>query len=80
MPARRATSLEFRLFHNGLATPDLFLAGRSHRTASSSPPALVRDFPLDGDRLDEVVNSLAAVARDGELPAAAQDRLVFAGA
>ena len=50
---------------------------RAHRGAA----ALVRDFPLDGGRLDEVVNSsLAAVADDGELPAAAYVRFVFAGA
>lgn len=38
-----------------------------------------REFPLDGGRLDEVVNSaLASVATDGELPPAARVRFVFA--
>jgi hypothetical protein len=136
--ARPAASPELCLFHNGLATLDLFLAEldpadgqlfdaaldlrslaagrdasacveqlfrvralldgrhylafyrvrcwarrafrievRLHRGAT----ALVRDFPLDGGRLDEVVNSaLAAVAQDGELPPAAHVRFVFAGA
>lgn len=136
--ALRAASPELCLFHNGLATLDLFLAeldprdsalfdaaldlrslaagadaaacieqlfrvralldGRHHlafyrvrcwarRTfcievrASRGAPALIRDLPLDGGRLDEVVNSaLAAVAQDGELPAAAYVRFVFAGA
>jgi hypothetical protein len=50
---------------------------RTHRAAA----VLVRDFPLDGGRLDEVVNSsLAAVAHAGELPATASVRFVFAGA
>jgi len=50
---------------------------RAHRDAAS----VTRDFPLDGGRLDEVVNSsLAAVARNGELPATAYVRFVFAGA
>jgi len=49
---------------------------RAHRGAA----AFVRDFPLDGGRLDEVVNSsLAALAADGELPASAYVRFVFAG-
>ena len=136
--ALRAATPELCLFHNGLATLDLFLAEldpadralfdaaldlrslaagqdaaacieqlfrvralldgrhylafyrvrcwarrmfrievRAHRGAT----ALVRDFPLDGGRIDEVVNSsLAAVAADGELPAAAYVRFVFAGA
>ncbi len=137
-PAQRAASPELCLFHDGLATLDLFLAEldpqdcqlfdaaldlrslaaghdaaacieqlfrvralldsrhylafyrvrcwarrafrievRAHRGAT----ALVRDFPLDGGRLDEVVNSsLAAVAHDGELPASAYVRFVFAAA
>ena len=136
-PALGSASPELCLFHNGLATLDLFLAEldpcdrvlfdaaldlrslaagpnaaacidqlfrvrtlldgrhylafyrvrcwarrsfrievRAHRGAT----ALVRDFPLDGGRLDEVVNSsLAAVANDGELPATAYVRFVFAG-
>jgi hypothetical protein len=48
--------------------------------AQRGATAIVRDFPLDGGRLDEVVNSaLAAVASDGDLPAAAYVRFVFAG-
>lgn len=47
---------------------------RAHRAA----PLSVRDFPLDGARLDEVVNSaLAPLAGDGELPAGAHVRFVF---
>jgi hypothetical protein len=50
---------------------------RAHRGAD----VLVRDFPLDGGRLDEVVNSaLAAVAQQDELPAGANVRFVFAPA
>ena len=138
LPAPRAASPELCLFHNGLATLDLFLAeldpvdralfdaaldlrslaagadaaacieqlfrvralleGRHYlafyrvrcwarrafrievRTRRGAT-ALVRDFPLDGGRLDEVVNSsLAAIAHDGELPASAYVRFVFAGA
>lgn len=42
-------------------------------------PALVHAFPLDGGRLDEVVNSaLAPLATDGTLPAGAHVRFVFA--
>lgn len=38
----------------------------------------IRDFPLDGGRLDEVVNSaLAAVSQDDELPAGAYVRFIF---
>lgn len=49
--------------------------------AQRGAPALVQELPLDGGRLDEVVNSaLAAVAQDGELPAAAHVRFVFAPA
>lgn len=135
MQALRAASPELCLFHNGLATLDLFLAeldprdhalfdaaldlrsiaasadaaacieqlfrvralldGRHHlafyrvrcwarRTfrievrAQRGAAATVSDFPLDGGRLDEVVNSaLAAVAQDGELPAGAHVRFVF---
>lgn len=138
MQALRAASPELCLFHDGLATLDLFLAElepgdrtlfdaaldlrslaagtdaaaciaqlfrvrtlldgrhylafyrvrcwarrtfrievRIHRGAT----AQVRDFPLDGGRLDEVVNSsLAAVADNGELPVAAYVRFVFAAA
>ncbi len=51
------------------------IEARTHRGA----PAVVRDFPLDGARLDEVVNSsLACLARNGELPALAQVKFVFA--
>jgi hypothetical protein len=50
---------------------------RAHRGATIT----VRDFPLDGGRLDEVVNTaLAAIAIDGELPAGAHVRFVRAGA
>ncbi|MEJ1972893.1 MAG: hypothetical protein WDM96_10670 [Lacunisphaera sp.] len=50
---------------------------RAHRGAALH----VCDFPLDGGRLDEVVNSsLATVSIDGELPAFACVRFVFAGA
>ncbi len=50
---------------------------RAHRGAAVT----VCDFPLDGARLDEVVNSsLAAVAENGDLPASAYVRFVFAGA
>lgn len=46
--------------------------------AQRGATATVRDFPLDGGRLDEVVNSaLAAVAQNGELPAGAHVRFVF---
>ena len=42
-------------------------------------PAHIRELPLDSARLDEVVNSsLAALACDGELPASAYVRFVFA--
>lgn len=48
---------------------------RPHRSA----PAFLCEFPLDGARLGEVVNSsLAPLARDGELPAGAHVRFVFA--
>lgn len=48
---------------------------RAHRGA----PVLSQSFPLDGARLDEVVNSsLACLARDGELPALARVNFVFA--
>ena len=41
-------------------------------------PAVICDLPLDGARLDEVINSsLAALAQDGELPASAYVRFVF---
>lgn len=138
-PAPHATASELCLFHNGLATLDLFLAEldsgdralfdaaldlrslaasrtdafacveqlfrvralldgrhylafyrvrcwarrafrievRTHRGAA----LLTRDFPLDGGRLDEVVNTaLAAASHNGELPAFAHVRFVFAGA
>lgn len=49
---------------------------RTHRGATIT----VRDFPLDGGRLDEVVNSsLAVIATDGELPTGAHVSFVFAG-
>lgn len=134
--ALRAASPELCLFHDGLATLDLFLAeldpadgvlfdavldlrslasgndaaaciaqlfevrallnGRHYlafyrvrcwarRTfrievcAHRGAPVVARDFPLDGARLDEVVNSsLACLARGGELPALAQVKFVFA--
>jgi hypothetical protein len=42
-------------------------------------PAVTNDLPLDGGRLEQVVNSsLAAVAHGGELPVGAQVRFVFA--
>lgn len=42
-------------------------------------PALVRELPLDCARFDEAVNSsLALLARDGEIPAGAHVRFVFA--
>ncbi len=42
-------------------------------------PVHSQSFPLDGARLDEVVNSsLACLARDGELPALARVNFVFA--
>jgi hypothetical protein len=41
----------------------------------------VRQLPLDGGRLDEIVNSsLAVLAQDGVIPAAAHLRVVFAAA
>ena len=51
---------------------------RTHRATA----ALTRAFPRDGGRLDEVVNSaLAAVAdTNGEIPAGAHVRFVFASA
>jgi hypothetical protein len=47
--------------------------------AQRGDAALVREFPLDGGRLDEVVNSsLAALVRDhGEIPASAHVRFTF---
>jgi len=46
---------------------------RAHRGA----PAVIRELPLDGARVDEVVNStLAALAENGELPAAAFVRFI----
>lgn len=55
----------------------LRLEVRAHRQADP----LVRAFPLDAARFDEVVNSaLAPLARDGELPAGAHVRVVFAAA
>jgi hypothetical protein len=51
------------------------IEARAHRGA----PVIARDFPLDGARLDEVVNSsLACLACNGELPALAQVKFVFA--
>lgn len=42
---------------------------------------LTHELPLDGGRLDEVVNSsLAAIASDGVIPATAHVRFVFAAA
>jgi hypothetical protein len=42
-------------------------------------PWLTREFPLDGGRLDEVINAaLAGLACDGVIPAAAHARFVFA--
>lgn len=131
----RAASPELCLFHNGLATLDVFLAeldpadgklfdaaldlrsmaagtdaaacieqlfrvralldGRHHLAfyrvrcwarrafrievrARRGADATVCAFPLDGGRLDEVVNSaLATIATDGELPAGAHVRFVF---
>jgi len=50
---------------------------RSHRGEA----ALLRELPRDGARLDEIVNSsLACLAQDGEIPAGAQVRFVFAPA
>jgi len=47
---------------------------RAHRGAA----AVIREFPLDGGRLDEVVNNcLAPLMHDGELPAGAHVRFVF---
>lgn len=50
---------------------------RSHRGEA----ALLRELPRDGARLDEIVNSsLACLAQDGEIPAGAHVRFVFAPA
>ena len=50
------------------------IEARAHRGA----PGIARNFPLDGARLDEVVNSsLACLACNGELPALAQVKFVF---
>ncbi len=47
----------------------------AHRGA----PVVARELPLDGARLDEVVNSsLACLARDGAIPELAQVKFVFA--
>jgi hypothetical protein len=47
--------------------------------ARRGAPWLVRELPLDGGRLDEIVNSsLAALAEDGVIPAAAHLRFMFA--
>lgn len=51
------------------------IEARAHRGA----PVIACDFPLDGARLDEVVNSsLACLANDGELPALARVKFIFA--
>ena len=51
------------------------IEARAHRGA----PAQVSAFPLDGARLDEVVNcALAPLATNGELPAGAHIRFVRA--
>lgn len=50
---------------------------RSHRGEAT----LLRELPRDGARLDEIVNSsLACLALNGEIPAGAQVRFVFAPA
>jgi hypothetical protein len=50
---------------------------RAHRAA----PWLARALPLDGARLDEVINAaLAAVADEGGIPATAHARFAFAPA
>jgi len=47
--------------------------------AMRGAPAITSELPLDGGRLEQVVNSsLASLAHDGELPASAQVRFVFA--
>jgi hypothetical protein len=49
--------------------------------AQRGAPWRVCELPLDGGRLDEIVNSaLAALAEDGVIPAAAHLRFAFAGA
>lgn len=51
---------------------------RAEVRAGRGLPALVRELPLDGGRLEEVVNScLAPLMADGELPPAAHVRFVF---
>jgi hypothetical protein len=43
--------------------------------------ALIRELPLDGARLDEIVNSsLACLAHDNDIPAGAHVRFVFTSA
>lgn len=47
--------------------------------AQRGSPWLAQELPLDGGRLDEIVkSSLAALAEDGVIPAAAHLRFVFA--
>lgn len=48
--------------------------------ATRSEPWLVREFPLDGGRIDEVIHlARASLAVAGELPVAAHARFRFAG-
>ena len=49
--------------------------------AGRGAPWCSREFPLDGARLDEMINaSLATLAQDGAIPAAAHVRFTFAAA